>query len=271
MYFLSFGDWGEHTPLRQLIILLICQKRPHAILSLGDNFYNYGVESIHDPLWTTYSSYYPPLPFYAILGNHDYLGNSLAQIQYSKTHATWIMPHRYYDRMYSDVHLIALDTFELAPNESLQNSICMGMNPTTFRDKINVLKKDPQIKWLEHVLSVSTSRWKIVFGHYPVFSNGPHGDTPELIELLIPLFKKYKVHLYLAGHDHTLCHREQDGVHYVVSGTGARVSNVTRREEFTQLKDTVGTAYVRTSMEQLEFGFYDTGGGTIFNKIISTS
>lgn len=272
MFFLSFGDWGENTFLKKNIFDLIMQKNPDAIISLGDNFYDFGVESETDPLWKMqYEYYFPKIPFYAILGNHDYLGNATAQILYSNINPYWIMPYRYYDRGYKDVHLIAIDTFDIAMIESYKNSISMGMNVVHFHSIQHALKQDSQLKWLEHVLKSSRSKWKIVFGHYPIFSNGCHGNTDELVDVLLPLFKKYNVNLYLSGHDHNLCHREFEGVHCIVSGTGARSTPVNDKKEFTPLSDIKGAAFVRTSMEELEFGFYNLNGDTIFRKIISTS
>lgn len=266
MYFLSFGDWGENTALKGMVKQLVKDKNPDAILSLGDNFYDYGVQTKFDPMWTTHYVSYFCKPFFAILGNHDHLGSIQAQIDYSRKNSLWIMPRRFYDRAYSDVHLIAIDTYELAPMESLMNANGMGHDPTSTMRFIEQLKGERQLVWLEHVLKSSTSKWKIVFGHYPIYSNGPHGDTTELHKTLLPLLKKYGVHLYLSGHDHNICYRE-DGVHCLVSGCGSRQSGTQERAGFARIPST-GVAYVRTSMKQLEFGFYGMNGETLMKKSI---
>ena len=202
-----------------------------------------------------------------MLGNHDYLGNAKAQIEYAALHSNWIMPHRYYDRMYPDVHLIAIDTFELAPVESMANSISMGESATDCFRKLDALNKDKQLVWLEHCLKTSTSKWKIVFGHYPIFSNGVHGNTPDLIKCLLPLLKKYKVHLYLSGHDHNICYRE-DGVHCIVSGMGSRTSPTYSKPEFVPLQQNIGVAYVKVNTKTLAFGFYDMDGNGFNEKVL---
>jgi acid phosphatase len=272
MYFLSFGDWGDNTIIKKKVYDLIIEKSPNAIISLGDNFYDFGVQSEHDSLLKLqYEHYFPKIPFYAILGNHDYLGNTQAQIRYSSMNPSWIMPYRYYDQGYPDVHLIAIDTFDLAMNESFKNSICMGMNIFHYNSIQHSLHQDHQLKWLEYVLMSSRSKWKIVFGHYPIFSNGVHGNTDELINTILPLLKKYKVNLYLCGHDHNISHCEHDGLHCLVSGTGSRSTPITNTNGFTPLSSTTGVAYIRTSMKTLEFGFYNLKGETIFKKVISTS
>ena len=268
MFFLSFGDWGENTPLKKMVLNLIYTLKPDAILSLGDNFYEYGVSSTQDPLWEShFKSYFFEMKFYAILGNHDYLGNTDAQIKYSTINPNWIMPHRYYDRMYDDVHLIAIDTYEMAYVESISNAVSMGQSAADCFKQLDTLRRDNQLQWLERSLKTSKSKWKIVFGHYPIYSNGVHGNTTELSKSLLPLLKKYKVHLYLSGHDHNICYRE-DGVHCLVSGNGSRVSRIHSNTEFASLKSSVGIAYVKTSMKNLEFGFYDMDGNTILQKVI---
>lgn len=269
MYFLSFGDWGENTFLKKLVRKLVDDKNPDAILSLGDNFYDHGVKTPYDAMWTTHYITYFFKPFFAILGNHDHLGNIQAQIDYSTLNPLWIMPRRFYDRAYEDVHLIAIDTYELAPMESVLNATAMGHNPMSTLDFLNQLNGEHQLVWLEHVLKTSKSKWKIVFGHYPIYSNGPHGDTTELHSNLLPLLKKYGVHLYLSGHDHNICYKE-DGVHCLVSGCGSRQSHTNVRPGFVTLPST-GVAYVRTSTQKLEFGFYGMNGETLMKKSITVS
>jgi len=262
MYYLCFGDWGENTTLKKQISEMVKSMKPDAVISLGDNFYEKGILSAYDSRWTDFTRFFH-LPFYAILGNHDHLGNIGAQIKYKEN--GWIMPGRFYDHVVKNTHLIALDTFELAPIESIQNSVCMGMDKEECFKRLDYFKQEKQLEWLERTLKNSTSTWKIVFGHYPIYSNGIHGDTPQLQVYLLPLLKKYGVHLYLSGHDHSICHKV-DGVHCLVSGCGSRQSHINKIEGYTNLPSK-GIAYVKTS-DKLEFGFYDFNGNTIMKHIL---
>lgn len=59
------------------------------IISSGDTHHYLGVESIDDPLWMTnfeliYSHPELQIPWYPLLGNHEYRGNTQAVIDYSK-------------------------------------------------------------------------------------------------------------------------------------------------------------------------------------------
>lgn len=258
MFFLSFGDWGENTELKKRIAFLIFKQNPHALLTLGDNFYPYGVDSIDDELWQTiYEPYFGDTQTFAILGNHDYLSKPNVQMKYPNPN--WIMPRRYYDRMYKDVHIIALDTIELALDTS------RAFIPES---KLCHKKGDDQLYWLDHVLRVSTSPWKIVMGHYPLYSNGPHGDTIEMIDKLEHLFIKYKVNLYLAGHDHICSHTKKHYTDYIVSGAGSHQVPSRPRFGFTNVQDAV--AFVDTSVTRLRFGFISVKGN-VLKEITYTS
>ena len=104
--------------------------------TIGDNFYNDGVTSEFDPQWnTTYSNVYNSnldIPWYSILGNHDYHQNPEAEIQYSinRRDNRWHMPDHDYTVIYeipnSDslekctLQVVFIDSCILAPNEISQ-------------------------------------------------------------------------------------------------------------------------------------------------------
>ena len=76
-----------------------------AVLDLGDTHHYEGVQSVNDPLWwSNYESVYshPELmiPWYPVLGNHEYRGNTTAVIEYSNVSRRWQMPARYYSRVF---------------------------------------------------------------------------------------------------------------------------------------------------------------------------
>jgi len=51
-------------------------------------------------------------------------------------------------------------------------------------------------KDLEEALVKSSARWKIVVGHHAIRSIGHHGDSVELIKLLVPLFEVCTIILF---------------------------------------------------------------------------
>ena len=105
-----------------------------AVILLGDNFYNSGVTSTTDALWNTlwrnvYLATGSPLnvPWYAVLGNHDYgsAANAEAQInryqKYDTDDNNWIMPSHNYTQKFEIIgggsaQIIFIDTTTLAPS-----------------------------------------------------------------------------------------------------------------------------------------------------------
>ena len=67
------------------------------MLSVGDNFYPYGIKSTDDPRWETtfVNAYAAPglqVPWHVALGNPYYRGSVRALIAYSEKSARWRMP-----------------------------------------------------------------------------------------------------------------------------------------------------------------------------------
>lgn len=276
--FLAFGDFGERTPIREENVKrmhgFMKQNRVDAILSLGDNFYNYGVKSVQDPHWHDYEQTYHSLgcPFYAVLGNHDYLGNIHAQIRYATffKNTYWKMPSRYYDHVFTSgeesVHVFFIDTFTMCPEESRLNSIAMGM---LHFDVLFGQKDVEQYKWLEKKLEQSNATWKVVVGHYPVFSNGHHGNTEELVHDLFPLLKKYHVDFYLSGHDHDLEFMRKEEINFIVSGTGCSSNPVSLSHQSIYASDqtTFGVFLLQFGQGIAKFGFLTNQGTPMWYSV----
>lgn len=86
-----------------------------------------------------------------------------------------------------------------------------------------------QREWLDDMLASSTSQWKIVALHHPLYSSGRHGSTLGAREQLEPILVRRHVDLVLAGHDHDYERiHPQRGVNYVVSGGGCKLTPVGR-------------------------------------------
>lgn len=102
--FFVLGDWGTKGGAQQIAVArqMIVQSKLvdlSMIATVGDNFYETGVQSIKDEHWQlSYEKVYKELtkkfPWYVSLGNHDYRGNIQAQIEYHAVNANWNMPSR---------------------------------------------------------------------------------------------------------------------------------------------------------------------------------
>jgi tartrate-resistant acid phosphatase type 5 len=210
------------------------QRKTDGLLLLGDNFYGSMPGGVKSERWKTgFSDLYPasnyPGPCWAVLGNHDYHdtpGNEQAQLNYAASldrKTRWTMPAKYYrvdlPTNNPQVTFLMIDTNFQSINQDLHQK---GKHPEDMKFWISEEDRLAQAKWLEDQLSSPRAPFTVVIGHHPVYSEGSHGDTPELVEQIAPLLEKHKVHIYLSGHDHDLQHLELEGLKtsFVVSGGG---------------------------------------------------
>ncbi len=236
--FLAMGDWGRNGEPEQKSVanqMGTTAKQLDAafMLILGDNFYPSGVASTQDYQWissfeSVYTAHSLQTDWYVALGNHDYKGNPQAQVDYSKLSRRWHMPQRYYAKKISmdddttqQILLVMLDTSPF---------ISQYYSSADHKDNVRTQDTAAQRKWLEEVLSDPSPniKWRIVAGHHPLYTGGKRinsADTKEMNRLLKPIFDKYKVDAYIAGHEHSLQYIKPAGAtHYFVSGAGSEIT-----------------------------------------------
>ncbi|MEZ6187240.1 MAG: metallophosphoesterase [Planctomycetota bacterium] len=253
---LVMGDWGTGRD-DQRAVAEAMDRRLEAqgldlVLTTGDNFYPKGVQSKDDPLWDSnyraiYSERLRKLPWFPSLGNHDHLGKIQAQLDFAAEDPAWTFPARYHTFSRTlgedEVQFFVLDT----------QTFAVGRDPD-------------QLKWLEAELGKSSARWRIVYGHHPLYSHSIRGYNRGLIALLEPVFVRYGVDLYLAGHDHTLeMHKPVKGVNYVVSGSAAgsdKAYAVAWTEESFYASTGGGFVVLRIGQEEVVVEFVRTDGET---------
>ena len=222
--FLVVGDWGRNGAAYQTWVAAQMAKRPGSfVVSTGDNFYLDGVSSVRDPQWdTSFERIYSPAlgRWYAVLGNHDYGGDTEAQIERTFIPGSrWYMRDRWFDVKGADfgrpdVHLFFLDTVAWHGKE--------GKFWRLWGDSTSLVAQRKQKEWLEDKLSGSDARFKLVFGHHGIFSIGAHGGKTEMREL-DDVLRRYGVAAYVHGHDHCMFHITHRGMNYVCSGAGSRM------------------------------------------------
>lgn len=230
------------------------------IINLGDSFYDDGVASTTDPLWDSYfEDVYDPvvldMPFYTILGNHDYRGNINAQLNYvSPNSDRWQMPARYYSFI------------ETLPSLPFSTEI-----EFFFIDTESLFYGDAdQLVWLDEELDNSTARWKIVSGHRPLFSYGGHGFNGSLIPRLQPILNN-RADIYLAGHEHDLqILGPLNSVYYIVNGSAgdSRTTGVEGLSIFAAGR--CGFMTFLISFNELVCRVIETDSGVIYTKILKS-
>ncbi len=212
------GKKAQWDIARQMLNVYQNHDKPFAsVLVLGDNVYEDGephlfYERIYEPYKKLFKQH---IRFYPVMGNHD-----VRKDFGDKQLAYWGAP-AYYNFTQGPVEFFALDTTVLLPGYEK----CHAQNPFLAQTQAKI-----QMTWLEKALQDSKAKFKVVYGHYPLYSSGKHAldkeSTLKLRSMLEPLFKKYGVHLYLAGHDHHYERTLIDKVHYFVSGAAGKLRKI---------------------------------------------
>lgn len=87
-------------------------------------------------------------------------------------------------------------------------------------EPLNLVQATTTLNWIENALSKSDADYLLVAGHFPIYSACSHGNTDYLVKHLDPMLKKHGVTAYLSGHEHCQFHFENDGMDYILTGTG---------------------------------------------------
>jgi len=271
--FFVISDWGwngspDQRKVADQMAITARYINLRFIVTCGDNFQLNGVTSVHDSLWfINYKNVYWQkslhVDWYPVLGNHDYIGNTQAEIDYSRICRRWKMENYYYTfaRRINDsvsARFIFLDTPPLVDAYYLDTA--------TYPD-IEKLDSAKEIQWLKETLSRSTEQWKLVFGHHPIFSASPyHGNTKEMIEKVKPLLEKFGAQIYFCGHDHDLQHlKEKNGkVDYLVTGTGGNCRRDSTDEQSIYSNSVLAFSFVSFKADGISVAFINTSGQEIY-------
>ncbi len=226
------GRNGSYDQVRigEVLGVYADQLDPEYILNCGDMFHYDGVQSVNDPLWiSNFESIYPhgelQVPWWGVLGNHEYHGNTQAVIDYTNISRRWNLPERYYTKVFPSegdienepVQIYFIDTPPLIDKyhiESEKYPDVAGQSP------------EAQIAWLEDELSKSTASWKITVGHHPIYSYSGKSpaETAQMQDRVAGIFQKYGVDMSFSGHVHTFQHLQPTGAatNYFVSPSASQ-------------------------------------------------
>jgi len=278
---LMIGDWGYMDSTAQSVVATGMRqyKQQHALhlqalLMLGDNWYEALEGGAKSTRWQTqFEQMYPAhvfnCPAYAVLGNHDYQNfpesKVDAELEYARTGKTrWTMPSLWYSFEFPAKN--PLITF-LALDSNVPHADGSTGHGRDFT--LTAQQHAEQLAWLETELKrPRTTPFLVAMAHHPVYSDGPHGDHQILIRDWDPLFRKYGVHVYLAGHDHDLQHLEFEGhptTHFLSGGGGADLYTLkvdpTKRGPYAQ--KVYGFSHLSVTAKQLTLRHLDSKGNTL--------
>jgi 3',5'-cyclic AMP phosphodiesterase CpdA len=192
---IAVGDFGVGGKVQQKFgaaVRAFEAKNPADLLiALGDNDYTENPNAFHANWgasfgWTRRAG----VNVTGVLGNHD-VRVEAGRYQFDELR----MPRRYFRRAVGPVELYLLNS----------NSVDPG-----------------QTAWLQRTLARSRARWRIAVAHHPAFTCGTYTAHPRVVAHWVPLFERYRVRLFLAGHDHNYQRfAPRRGVRYVIHGGGS--------------------------------------------------
>jgi hypothetical protein len=274
--FVAVGDTGRANPAQLTVAKAIAEKCGtdgcDFVQLLGDNIYDSGVVSIDDPQrQDKFEAPYKDiaLPFYAVLGNHDYGGGGSGsefdkgehEVRYTTRSQKWRLPDNIYARRLDGVDLYALDT----------NLLMYGV------------QVDRQKAALRDWLAASDATWRIAMGHHPYLSNGTHGNAGTYDNLgVFPVFDGRtvrdffdeavcgQVDVYLCGHDHSrqwladTCR----GTELIVSGAGSSVTALPGQNKAHFQQSTLGFVYITIQDRRFTAEFIDANGNLEFTRTL---
>ena len=263
--FFALGDTGSGDKNQMKVAQWMedrCQKKGgiDGILLLGDHFYMTGVKSVEDPQWQQKieKPYGKPClsrsKIFPTFGNHDYKGNTQAQIQYSAMSSRWFMPYRFYRLDFGD--LLRVVVFD-----------------SNFPD-FCLLPNSCSLDFLHKQLSSVPTKWNLVTSHFPLASASKkkgkyRGDT--MLAKVLKTFFCDKAQVWLSGHAHHLEHRQQAGCSteiFVAGGGGGGVDPAhLNQKESKFVRSAFGFLEIEVDERKMVFRFIGKSGEEIYEHI----
>lgn len=266
---LGRNGYYDQKPIAEMMGKMAENIDIECVVAAGDVHHFEGVRSTSDPLWmTNYELIYNHpelmLPWYAILGNHEYRGNTQAVIDYSKISARWNVPALYYTKVLESddvtVRLVMIDT---APLINKYRKDKEDYPEAGLKDDVK------QLEWIDSVLTVAKEDWVIVVGHHPIYADTDKSDSErlDLQKRLDPILRKHKnVDFYLCGHIHNFQHIRQKGANYdYIVNTSGSLSRPVKKIAGTQFCSNVtGYSLITADKKELDLHLIDKEGRIIY-------
>lgn len=253
---LGRNGYYDQKPIAELMGTMAENVDIECVVAAGDVHHFEGVRSVNDPLWMTnyeliYSHPELMLPWYPILGNHEYRSNSQAVIDYTNVSARWRMSDRYYTKVLENdditVRLVMIDTAPL---------IDKYRKDTEDYPDVALQDMNKQLAWIDSVLTSAKEDWVLVVGHHPIYAETSKSDSErsDLQKRLDTILRKYNnVSMYLCGHIHNFQHIRMKGsnIDYVVNSSGSLSRKVNPTEGTVFCSDQTGFSLITADKKEL--------------------
>ena len=265
---LGRNGYYDQKPIAELMGRMAEAIDIEFVVAAGDVHHFEGVRSVDDPLWMTnyeliYSHPDLMLPWYPILGNHEYRGNTQAVIDYSNVSARWQMPARYYTKVMEEdgitVRLVMTDTPPMIDKYRKDTD----KYPDAGKQDLNA-----QLEWVDSVLTVAKEDWVIVVGHHPIYADTDKNDTErtDMQRRLDTILRKHgNVDFYICGHIHNFQHIRlpESDIDYVVNSSGSLSREVKPVDGTVFCSDATGYSLITVDKDEIDLYMIDRDGKVI--------
>ena len=265
---LGRNGYYDQKPIAELMGRMAEAIDIEFVVAAGDVHHFEGVRSVDDPLWMTnyeliYSHPDLMLPWYPILGNHEYRGNTQAVIDYSNVSARWQMPARYYTKVMEEdgitVRLVMTDTPPMIDKYRKDTD----KYPDAGKQDLNA-----QLEWVDSVLTAAKEDWVIVVGHHPIYADTDKNDTErtDMQRRLDTILRKHgNVDFYICGHIHNFQHirMPESDIDYVVNSSGSLSREVKPVDGTVFCSDATGYSLITVGKDEIDLHMIDRDGKVI--------
>lgn len=266
---LGRNGYYDQKPIAELMGRMGETIGPKCVIAAGDIHHFNGVASVNDPLWTTnyeqiYSHPELMIDWFPVLGNHEYRGNTQAVLDYGQISRRWMMPSRYYTKVFNkkglSLRVVFIDTTPLISRYRKEY--------TTYPDarKQNDVA---QLQWLDETLRNAHEDWVIVVGHHPIYAETSKSqeERDDMQKKVLPLLHKYNnVALYACGHIHNFQHirKSNDKIDYVVNSSASLARKVNPIDGTQFCSSEPGFSVISATSSQLNLYMIDKEGKVLY-------
>lgn len=266
---LGRNGYYDQKPIAELMGRMGETIGPKCVIAAGDIHHFNGVASVNDPLWTTnyeqiYSHPELMIDWFPVLGNHEYRGNTQAVLDYGQISRRWMMPSRYYTKVFNkkglSLRVVFIDTTPLINRYRKEY--------TTYSDarKQNDVA---QLQWLDETLRNAHEDWVIVVGHHPIYAETSKSqeERDDMQKKVLPLLHKYNnVALYACGHIHNFQHirKSNDKIDYVVNSSASLARKVNPIDGTQFCSSEPGFSVISATSSQLNLYMIDKEGKVLY-------
>jgi len=236
------GRGAQQRAVAEALDAAVTQGLVQLVVTTGDNIYlgprdTTSGSGDEDDDW--YFSYYQPyryvidrVPVYPSVGNHD-TSDTEASDDREQLADNLFTEQRFASGAHVDAASVEPGLNYRVRVGSLVELTCIDTSLATDLEEEHFFEHPSHRAFLEASFPPSDGPpepgaglpvWRIPFCHHPPYTAGPsHPNHDEMIEQLVPLWRRAGVRLVLGGHEHNFQHNVVDGITYVVSGAGGKL------------------------------------------------